>query len=49
MDNTVRVWSTADGVQLQTMEFHMGGVNALALSADAQRLYSGSADETVRV
>ena len=41
-DSTVRVWSTADGAPLQTLQGHTDCVCALAVSADGQRLYSGS-------
>jgi WD40 repeat protein len=36
-------------VPLQTLQGHTDAVRALALSADGQRLYSGSWDSTVRV
>ena len=58
VDSTVRVWSTADAAPLQTLQGHADYVRftirylfgtALALSADGQRLYSGSVDSTVRV
>ena len=45
----MRVRSTADGAPLQVLQGHTDAVRALVLSADGQRLYSGSWDNTLRV
>ena len=48
-DCTVVVWSTVDGLPLQTLQGRAAPVSALLLSVDGQRLYSGSGDNAVRV
>ncbi|KOR31973.1 hypothetical protein TI05_10245 [Achromatium sp. WMS3] len=48
-DNTIRVWSTADGRCVGVWEGHTDWFCALALSTDGQWLYSGSEDHRIRV
>jgi WD40 repeat protein len=45
---TIRVWSTRDGVHVQTLKGHTELVRALLLGLDG-RVYSASEDSTVRV
>jgi WD40 repeat protein len=48
-DKTVKVWDTATGACIQTLEGHGESVYSVAFSADSQRLASGSRDKTVKV
>ena len=48
-DNTVRVWSAADGRELAKLNGHSNTVTSVAWSPDGERLASGSWDNTVRV
>ena len=48
-DGVVRIWRSADGVQLGTLEGHGFPVNALAVAPDGRTLASASTDETVRL
>lgn len=46
-DNTIRVWSTAQGACVQTLPHHTGWVNCLAYDPPSAHLLSGSYDRTV--
>ena len=48
-DETVRLWDTATGTALQTLEGHSGWVTSVVFSPDARSVASGSDDETVRL
>ncbi|MFQ5407427.1 MAG: WD40 repeat domain-containing protein, partial [Anaerolineales bacterium] len=48
-DNTVRVWDTATGRQLQILEGHTNSVYSVALSPDEKTALTGSADQSVRL
>jgi WD40 repeat protein len=48
-DGTVRVWDLASGRPERTLEGHTGPVQAVAVTADSQRMVSGGNDNTVRV
>jgi len=48
-DNTVQVWSSADGKLLFTYKGHTNRVHAVAWSSDGKRIASGSSDNTVQV
>jgi WD40 repeat protein len=48
-DNTAKVWDTATGRCLRTLEGHQGGVGSVAWSPDGSRLLSGSYDNTARL
>jgi WD40 repeat protein/DNA-binding SARP family transcriptional activator len=49
LDHSVRVWSTASGERLHTLQGHTDRLYTLAFSADGRRLASSSCDGTVRV
>ncbi|KAH6954040.1 WD40-repeat-containing domain protein, partial [Ilyonectria sp. MPI-CAGE-AT-0026] len=48
-DDTIKVWDTATGACVQTVEGHGGPVHSVAWSADGQRLASASHDDTIKV
>ena len=49
-DNTLKVWGTATGVQVErTIDRHKGCVHDVAVTPDGQRFVSVSWDKTVRV
>jgi len=48
-DQTVGVFATADGVQLERLTGHRGAVEALAVAPDGGWVASASADGTVRI
>jgi len=48
-DNSIRIWDTASGRELRTLNGHTGWVNALAVSLNDELLASGSNDLTVRI
>jgi serine/threonine protein kinase/formylglycine-generating enzyme required for sulfatase activity/WD40 repeat protein len=45
----VQIWSVPDGKVLDTLAGHRGELTALALSADGDRVATGSKDQSVRV
>jgi WD40 repeat protein len=45
----VKVWDGQTGQDLLTLQGHTGRVNSVAVSADGQRIVSGSWDKTVKV
>jgi len=48
-DKTVRLWNTATGALLQTLEGHSASVYSIAFSPDGKQVVSGSRDNTVRL
>lgn len=48
-DNTARIFDSATGALLRTLEGHQGQVLCLALSGDGVRLLTGSRDNTLRL
>lgn len=48
-DKTVRIWDTATGAVLKTLDGHTGAVSSVAFSLDGALLASGSDDNTVRL
>jgi WD40 repeat protein len=43
-DRTVKLWAAGSGTVLDTLEDHLGGVNAVAFSLDGKTLASASDD-----
>jgi predicted NACHT family NTPase len=48
-DKTVRLWDTATGASLQTLEGHSDSVMSVAFSPDGTQVVSGSGDQIVRL
>lgn len=48
-DNTIRLWSTPDGIEIQTLEAHEGDIRALAFDQDGDVFASGSWDKSVKI
>jgi len=48
-NETVRLWDTETGKEIQRFVGHEGSVRSVSLSADGKRLASGSGDKTVRL
>ncbi len=49
VDHQIRIWSTADGAQVQTLAGHNSPILGLAFSADSRYLASGVAEASVTV
>ena len=49
VDQTLRLWSLADGQELRVLSGHSKGVTACAVSPDGTRIVSASYDETLRL
>jgi WD40 repeat protein len=45
----VRLWDTATGAALQTLQGHTRYITSVAFSADGKQVVSGSDDSTVRL
>src|SRR5439155_858322 len=48
-DDTVKVWETASGALLQTLEGHQRAIKAVALTKNEQRVVSGSDDGALKI
>ncbi len=48
-DATIRIWDTATGKHLHTLEGHLAGVSTIAWSPDSKTLASGSDDKAIRL
>jgi WD40 repeat protein len=48
-DRLIRVWDTADGCLLQTLEGHSKPVYSLALGQDGRQLASAGADGSIKI
>jgi WD40 repeat protein len=49
LDQTIKIWSTANWACLQTLSGHTNGVASVAFSPNGQELVSGSVDGTVKI
>jgi WD40 repeat protein len=49
VDNTVKLWDTTTGKEIQTLSGHTNSVNAVSFSPDGKRLATGSSDKTVKL
>jgi len=49
LDQTIKIWSTANWACLLTMSGHTNGVSSVAFSPDGQKIVSGSVDGTVKI
>ena len=49
LDRTARVWNTASGQLLATLQGHTDAVGSAEFSPDGQRIVTASADKTARV
>ena len=48
-DNTVKVWNSATGQEMQTFKGHANAVECVGFSPDGTRVVSGSTDSTLRL
>ena len=48
-DATIRIWDTATGKHLHTLEGHLAGISTIAWSPDSKTLASGSDDKSIRL
>ena len=48
-DNTVKLWSVPDGIEIQSIKAHDGDVRALAFSPDCDLFASASWDKSVKI
>lgn len=48
-DNTIRLWDSPDGIEIQSLQAHKGDIRALAFSPEGDVFASGSWDKTVRI
>ena len=48
-DNTIRLWDTATGTLIPSLEGHQGGVNDIYFSPNGKTIASGSIDGTIKL
>ena len=48
-DNTIRLWSIPDGIEIQTIDAHQGDVRAIAFDQDGDIFASASWDKSVKI
>src|SRR5438105_15010218 len=49
VDNTVRLWDVATGIELSTLPGHVGGVYSVGFSPDGSILATAGADQAIRL
>lgn len=48
-DNTIRLWDSADGIEIKVIQAHAGDIRALTFNPDGGLFASGSWDKTARI
>ena len=48
-DATIRIWDTATGKHMLSLEGHLAGISTIAWSPDSKSLASGSDDKSIRL
>ena len=48
-DNTIKLWSMPDGINIRSVDAHDGNVNSVICSPDCATLFSGSWDKTIKL
>ena len=48
-DETIRIWDSSTGEELQKLEGHSSWVRSVSFTQERPRIVSGSCDETVRI
>ena len=49
MDQTVKLWDTATGLEVLTLRGHKGPLSAVAFSPDGEHLATGGDDRVIRI
>ena len=48
-DNTVKLWSVPDGINIKSIAAHAGNVNSVFCSPDCATIISASWDKTIKI